>query len=164
MRSNADGQNKHKNMEDADDIATLLRMVASDEMELEEVVPPGIGVDKAKINAFIKQQQKKSTVDCTKRDILTGKKSPPRPRSAVTSAPATCTALNLPAPSTIATNPTVEVSPKSELMTSSMSHMFGAGTVMNNCTFNISFKMAEMKTVHSPIPAKRRRIIDVSDE
>jgi hypothetical protein len=69
MRSNADGQNNHKNMEGADDIAALLRMVASDEMELQEVVQPGIGVDKAKINAFIQQQQKKSTVDCTKRDM-----------------------------------------------------------------------------------------------
>jgi hypothetical protein len=38
-----------------------------DEMDL-EVVPPGI-VDKAKINAVIQQQQKQSTVDCTKRDI-----------------------------------------------------------------------------------------------
>jgi hypothetical protein len=56
------------------------------------------------------------------------------------------------------------VSPKSDLMKSSMSHMFGAGTVMNNCMFNISFNMAEMKTLNSPVPVKRRRIIDDRDE
>jgi hypothetical protein len=43
-------------------------MVAREEMDL-EAVPSGIGVDTAKINAFIQQQQQKSTVDCTKRDI-----------------------------------------------------------------------------------------------
>jgi hypothetical protein len=98
-------------------------------------------------------------------DILTGRKSPPkqksvRPGNSSTQATVTCANASLPntSVSTMSTS-----TPASDVMKSSMSYMFDAGTVMNNCTFNISFNMAEMNTINSPIPAKRRRIISDSD-
>ena len=103
-------------------------------------------------------------------DVLTNNTSnltslPDLPNRKRYAASATCTAVALPeeqnqSVENLSASTAVAV-PSEQNQLSTMSNLFGTGSVLNNCTFNINMNMAQ--AVQEPLRKKYRRIIYSSD-